>query len=317
MRYSNIAVGLTLSVLGFATSAFCEVVEKAKPKAEQTKASEAADEAADQRKIASKLRDILDPVSIENASAKEAFKWWAKTSGISLVLDWKQMEEDGLDPEKKINIEMRNVPAGQVLGLLMKQASPDAPLLFEVTPWYIQITTKARADRVMVTRFYDIQDLVHERPPVRAAPKFDLGSALSSGGGGGGKGGSGGGGGGGSSGGSIFSGSGSDASAPKTGEAGKSAEAQKLIDTVTGSVEPEIWESRGGPASITYLRGFLVVRAPVYVQAQIGLPSRDDTPRPIVGTGGGPDPAEKPTDRPGKGVAGISSSPSKVGGVAR
>lgn len=291
-----------VGLVGWPALAFCEVAADK----EKVKAAVASSEPEDKRKIETKLRDIVDPVRIDNASARDAFKWWANTTGISLVIDWRQMEEDGLDPEKKINIDLHNIPAGKVLAMLMKQSSPDTALLYEITPWYIQITTKSRADRELVTRFYDITDMVHERPPMRAAPKFDLSSALSSGGGGG-KGGGGGGGGGSS----IFTSS--EDSGKGRGEAGKSAEAQKLIDTITGSIEPEIWESKGGPATITYLRGFLVVKAPVYVQAQIGLPTRDDTPRPVVGFGGGAD----PSDKPAAGVAGVSSTTTKVGGVAK
>jgi hypothetical protein len=304
MRHFQVAVALTLLSLAFAAPTFAEKPAEKNP--QKADLSGDTNEAADSKAILRRLNDQIDPVHLENAKAKDAFKWWATTTGVSIVIDWRQMEEDGVDADKAINVDLHNVPAGKMLGLLMKQTSPDTQLMYEVTPWYIQITTKARAARTLVTRFYDVSDLVHEPLPVRSAPKLDLSSALNSS-----KGGSS----------SILGGGGGERSAVV---GSKDAAAKQLIDAITNSIEPDLWEARGGESTISYFRGFLVVKAPVFVHAQIGLPVQGNTPRPIIGTGGGgsgggeKDLGDKPTDRPGYGVGGVSSfSPSKTGGVAK
>jgi hypothetical protein len=295
MRHIQAAAAMTFISCVLLAPAFAEKPDEIAAK--QAALSEDAD-TGDVKAVQRRLGDLVDPVRIENASAKDAFKWWAKTTGVSLVIDWRQMEEDGIDPEKRIDVDLHNVPAGKLLGLLMKQTSPDVQLLYEVTPWYIQITTKARAAKTLVTRFYDVSDLVHEPTPVRAVPKLDLASALNAGKDGGA---------------SVLGGNAGDSQRAKTDGS------QQLIDAITTTIEPDLWENRGGPCSISFFRGFLVVKAPVFVQVQIGLPTQTNSPRPIIGTAGGPDKVadEKPTDRPGHGVAGISSTPSKVGGIAK
>src|SRR4051812_30742130 len=57
-----------------------------------------------------------------------------------------------------------NAPAAQVLSLLMQQASPDQDLVYESTPWFMQVMTKTEANRHPVVRIYDVGDLIHEIP---------------------------------------------------------------------------------------------------------------------------------------------------------
>ena len=94
-----------------------------------------------------------------------------------------------------------------------------------------------------------------------------------SGGGGRSKSSSGGGGGGGSSGGGggsggLFNNSNQDRN--KEPAKTKDQRAQDLVDLIINPVRPDIWKENGGPASIRYFNGNLIISAPRSVHEAIG-----------------------------------------------
>lgn len=247
---------------------------------------------------------VIDLVDIDSAKAKDVFRWWSNTTGIPLVINWREMEAAGIDPETPIDLHLRNAPAVSVLSLFMKALSTEQPLLYQINEHYIRIMTKAEADKDTVTLVYDIKDLITSIPKFESAPSFNLVDALSntsSGGGGGG---------GPQASTNIFE-QNADPEATKT-DAEKGEELAQLIREM---IEPTIWQELGGQSSsIKYFHGRLVVKAPRYVHAQIGFPV----------TGGGsstskvgrfsvlaPSKPVKSTD-----VAGVNPNADKVAGVA-
>jgi len=210
-----------------------------------------------------KLGNVVEHASLDNVPAKQAFAWWAKNSGVPLMINWEKMAGDGVDPEQRISLDLRNVPAGKLLSLMMKQISAtaegDKVLLFNLTPWYIQIMTKAEANRHPVIRIYDVRDLMHEAPRYDDQPDFDLNTAL---------------------GGNISRGGGSARGiASQGGTATVTQEPMlsnqqkgyQLAEHIRQTIEPAIWTNPEF-ASIRYFNGRLIVKAPVYVHAQIGIP---------------------------------------------
>ncbi len=214
------------------------------------------------RKPGQRLGDQVNPVQIDGVSARRAFQWWSTVTRIPLILNWDALAKLGIDPDKAITLDLHDVPASKVLGLMMRQLDTDhETLMYEVTPWYVEVLTKSMANQRPVTRVYDIHDLLIEVPDFEG-PSFDLNSALSS------SGNVGQGGGGGSTQ-SLF--------AQKTvvtgGPSTRAERARKIADLIQQTIEPSIWQANGGQyGSIKYYDGRLVVRAPQYVQDQIDLP---------------------------------------------
>jgi general secretion pathway protein D len=224
--------------------------------------------------IPQKMSSLIDEVTFDQTQASVAFNWWAARTGIPLVIDWNAMENDGVDPAQPITMELQTVPARLLLDALIRQASPDIQLIYEATPWYVQVMTKRQANRHPVMRVYDVADMVMHIPNFTNAPNFNLTSALSntnSGGGGGGGGSAGGGsGGGGSS--KLFSNS-NNSGNEKEDLPSKTERGQGLADTIRNSIEPSIWQTNGGEfSSVRYYNGRLIVNAPLYVHRQIGIP---------------------------------------------
>lgn len=225
-------------------------------------------EQSDQRPIVRRLTDRIDQVKIE-APAKDAFAWWSRTTKIPLVVNWNGLQEQGIDAEAPISLDLRNVPSGQVLGLLMTQTSSDHPLIFESSSSYIEIMTRDDANKRLVLRSYDIKDLLHA-PGEISVPSFNISEAFESG-----------------------------SSRDRSGESdhdrnlfdddsGTSSSAQRVMDKspeqrgdeiaqiIRDTVEPDVWRDNGGSASIRYFQGKLLVNAPLYVHSQIGLSADND-----------------------------------------
>ena len=229
-----------------------------------------------QRSVSQRLRNVLHPIVIENATAREAFEWWSHTTRISLVINWDAMLIDGVDPQTPITLDLQYVPADRLLELLLRAAAPhdtETQFVYDVEPGYIHVLTKRQANRMPVTRVYDVADLVMDIPHFDDAPSFDLRDALSntSSGGGGRSGDSG-----------LLS---DDRDRTRRPTLTKAQRGQRLAQLVRDTIEPTIWREAGGEAaSIRYFDGRLVVTAPKYVHRQIGIPVRTPGLPPIGGS---------------------------------
>jgi len=231
----------------------------------------------EERPIAERMGDLIGPINLDDVPAKRAFEWWSKSANVPLVMNWDKLAREGIDPDARIKLNLNSVPAKKVLKLLVQQMS-ETSMVIETTEWYVRVMTKGEANLSPVTRVYDIGDLMHDVQPVGNAPRFDLGSALSNTNSGGGGSGTSGQSSGGSSGNSqsIFEKTDSKENRTMRTETERSDEIAKMI---TETIEPEIWASAGGTATIKYFRGRLIVHAPIYVHEQIGMP---ESSRPVT-----------------------------------
>lgn len=234
-------------------------------------------------------------VNFDQTPAKEAFAFVKKALGTDIVFRWSTDPgaTSGLDPETPITLTATNAPALAVLESMLEQATTE-PSTWQLRSGYIEVGPKSRlnARNAQETRIYPIRDLLFQPPNFTNAPEFNLNDAISQGGqqGGGGGGGSGGGGFGGGGGGGGGFGGGGGGGGNIIGTPGAQPErpaaeerAQELIDLIQNTVEPDAWMDPT-VASIRYYDGMLIVRAPDYVQRQIGgygmMMAQDPQPRP-------------------------------------
>lgn len=223
-------------------------------------------------------------VNFDQTPAKDAFAYVKRVLGVDIVYRWSTDPgaTSGLDPEAPITLNATGAPALAVIERMLEQATNE-PATWQLRDGYVEVGTKSRlnARNAQETRIYPIRDLLFEPPMFDNAPDFNLGDAISQGGqsGGGGGGGGNGGGFGGGGGGGGFGGGGSGGGGgggPPIGDPGdppprRPAEerAQELIDLITNTVEPDAWIDPT-VATIRYYDGMLIVRAPDYVQRQLG-----------------------------------------------
>ncbi|MEM9913621.1 MAG: hypothetical protein AAF911_01515 [Planctomycetota bacterium] len=216
-------------------------------------------EAEAQREINRKLAARIDFVA-SSISVREALLAWAGQTQVPLVIDWEAMELDGVDPGVEIDVELSGVRADTVLLVLMNSMSTDLRFVAEANPWGVQLRSRERANRDVVTRVYDVRDLVMEVPHFTDAPSLSLTDALSNTGRGGE----------GASVGIFDVEEFSEEDRPLT----RQERGDLLVQLVRDMIEPDIWQENGGEFSrVRYRDGRMIVRAPLYVHVRIGRPA--------------------------------------------
>ena len=216
--------------------------------------------------------------------ARDAINYLKTVLGIDIIGRWNDDRVGlGLDPDSPINLKAENQNALTVLEIVLSQCEDLEESTWQLRNGYVEVGTKERlaAKNAQELRYYPIRDLLFDPPMFDNAPSLDLDSALNQGnnggtgggGGGGGGGFGGGGGGGGGTGGGGGGGGGSLFADPDDPPArvSEAEKAQEIINLILEIVEPDAWVDNGGDwASIRYYSGVLIVRAPDFVQRQIG-----------------------------------------------
>jgi uncharacterized membrane protein YgcG len=204
-------------------------------------------------------------VKLDGVAFKDALDFVQDLSGANLHVNWAALQSAGVTKDSVIDVHLRGVPLRKILNVILSEAAAgNAVLTYYVDENVIEITTLELADKVLITRVYPVDDLLMDVPDFTDAPTVDLSQTGSTGttagvGGGGG----------GSSSSSIFGGGGGGGSDTTVS---RQQRAQQLIDLITSIIRPEIWQANGGPASIRFFNGSLIVTAPRSVQEAIDGP---------------------------------------------
>lgn len=215
---------------------------------------------ADSAKMA--LMRKIPQVNLAGVSLVDALDFVRDVSSANLHINWKAIEATGVGKDTQVNLRARDVRLEKVLTLLLNEASGGSDMLtFYVDAGVIEITTREEADKQMFTRVYPIQDLIVEIPDF-AGPDFNItqnNTPTSGGGGGGGGGGQG-----------PFGGGGGSNREDNNTQMTREERAQQLIDIITDTIRPDIWQKNGGTAAIRHFNGNLIVTAPRSVHEMIG-----------------------------------------------
>jgi len=221
----------------------------------RTNAAKAAAQRAKAHRTASTMQRGVPTVTLERVPARDAIAWISRASGVTIVVHWRKLEtEYGIDPQQPVDVLGNNISAARALDLVLKQMTVDRPLVWEVTPWYVEVMSKDQADARTSILVYPIGDLITDIPNFNNAPDFDLTKITE-------------------------------------GRQGDQANTSSLFDDITDTevrqtpreraeriaqlirdtIEPNIWRANGGLyASISIYRDMLIIRAPMYVHRRIG-----------------------------------------------
>ncbi len=215
---------------------------------------------ADPRRVSLERLHKNVEIDLEGSRLEDVVVFIAQYADLDLEPLWltDQGAITGLDKETRISVSVRNETVLELLERVLERAS--APLdqaTWQLTPaGGVQIGPRSRLNRASAVRIYDIQDLTFVVPDFVNVPELDLDSVLQQGsqrGGGGG-------------GGGLFN----DSNMQDLGEREEDS-AQRIVDILLQTVEPEQWLQNGGDgASLQYLHGNLIIRAPDYIHRQIG-----------------------------------------------
>jgi len=199
----------------------------------------------------------IPEVRMDGVPLTDAIDFIRDITGANIHVNWTALEATGVGRDAVVTTRLRNVPVKKALSVILAQASGDATrLAYYSDDGIIEITTRDIADSLLVTRTYFVDDILVDVPDFKG-PSFDLATSNSGGNAGG------------ASGGSLLK---DDDTGNKEKGKTKTERADNLVSLISQLVRPEIWESAGGPAKISYFRGYLIVSAPRSVHEQIGGP---------------------------------------------
>lgn len=200
-------------------------------------------------------RRIAD-VKFESTPFSDALDFLRDAGGINLRVDWKALEAAGIDKTVPVTFRLRNAPARKVLDTLLREAGAGNTLAYEVDDGLLEISTQEEMDKRLVTEVYDIRDLLFKPLDAGDPPEIEFQLEPVTRGGGGG------------SGSTLFGNSGGGAG--EQNNTTPEAKGEEIAAIIRALIRPEIWDTNGGPASIRFFNGTLIVSAPRSVQELIG-----------------------------------------------
>jgi type II secretory pathway component GspD/PulD (secretin) len=226
-------------------------------------------------------RRLSTPVnmSFNNATLRHVLDDLRDANGINIVVDERALQEEGVSLDSPVSIKLQNVSLKSALNLVLRNAH----LTYVIQNEVLNITTEGHAKGKLVTKAYQVADLVipientgEKAPPPLAPPApaaqraplptpvpgaYSLQGGMPAG--------------------SPLGPTGTPAS-PFGGPSGPNAVTvtqrgasntleEGLIRLITSSVQPRSWSDMGGPGSIDYfpLTFALVVNQTVEIQEQI------------------------------------------------
>jgi len=209
------------------------------------------------------LNERIDEVDFEEASLDQVIEFLDGLTEMQIVVRWQRLEDYGIERDKQITLNVRNLRLSQVLYMIMSEAGgPDLRLAYRASGNLLIISTEEDLGKEMVVRVYDVSDLLVRAPRFTNAPQLDLAGA-----GGQGMGGTGGMGGGQN----IFGGQGqSSQQEDEERDRDENADIDELIQLIVQTVEPDSWVDNGGLGTIQAFRNLLVVRNNFLVHQALG-----------------------------------------------
>jgi uncharacterized membrane protein YgcG len=210
------------------------------------------------------LNERIEEVSFQDAPLDAVMSWLGELTPMNVVVRWQVLIDAGIERDKPITMQVKNLRLSQVLWMIMDEAGgPDLKLAYRASGELLIISTAEDLGKEMVVRVYDVSDLLVRAPRFTGAPRMDLSNNQGSGGQGGG------------SGQSVFGGgSGGGGQNEDDDNRGNNqdddADIQELIALIVQTVEPDSWADNGGLGTIQSFRNLLVVRNNILVHQALG-----------------------------------------------
>lgn len=205
-------------------------------------------------------------------SLRDALNEIGRKANVPITGLWRQGDSGaGLDPERIVVMEIPPASCADALHAIADALSREGePVTWQQARVGVEFGPRSLLWRssAMRVKVYDVSDLLLYKPAFVSAGISPPASSTSSGSGTGSSGGSG-----------TSTGT---CTVDTSAEIRRAAARDDLITLIQLTVEPEAWESRGGPCTITHAQGLVVVRAPDFVHRQIESPRPRPRPRPPV-----------------------------------
>lgn len=215
------------------------------------------------------LNQTITEITFEAAPLEQVMDWVTETTHANVVVRWQVLEDAGVERDKPISLRVKNLSLAQILWMIMNEAGgSDLKLAYRASGNLLVLSTADDLGKEMITKVYDIADLLVNVPQFTNAAQLDPAQALQGvGQGGGGVGGGGGGGGGGQN---LFQ----QGQGRGGGENDRDLQGdiERLVTLITDTIEPDSWQQNGGRGSVRAFRNLLIVHNTPLVHQRIAGP---------------------------------------------
>lgn len=211
------------------------------------------------------LNQRVPEITFQEQPLEQVMEWLTDYTGMNVSVRWQMLEDNGIERDKPISIKARNLRLSQILWMIMNEAGgSDIKLAYRASGNLIILSTHEDLGKDMITRVYDVGDLLLRIPRFTNAAQLNPSDALNQAGQGGGSGGGGGGGGG-----NLFE---DNEDNDNDDQQDSTNDMQALVDIITGTIEPDTWNINGGQGAILTLRRQIIVRNSILVHQLLGGP---------------------------------------------
>lgn len=203
------------------------------------------------------MKIMVENAEFDEMPFEEFVEWLERLTQANVVVRWPVLESAGIAKDRPLTLKQKNLPLGKLLPLAFEALTRDlegVELAVKANGNLLLITTRADLNSKLVTRSYDIEALRI------VVPDFKGNRVNIDGAGHGGR----------QAGGLVQSGSGNTRKDPTI-----DAETQRLIDVITGLIDPPSWKVNGGKGTIAVFKSNLIIRnseeAHDAIQALLGV----------------------------------------------
>ncbi len=210
------------------------------------------------------LNQRLPEVQIVEQPFEQVVEWLSELTRMSIVVRWQTLEDAGIDRDASVSIKARNLRFSQVLWLLMNQVGgSDIQLAYRASGTLLVLSTEEDLGKEMITKVYDVSDLLLSIPRAARTQAFDVTQGL-------GQGGQGGGGGGGGGQGMFQQNQQNQQNQNEDVQNQDNLQIETLMEIIRDTVEPDSWRENGGQGSVTAFRRLLIVHNTILVHQRLG-----------------------------------------------
>ncbi|MBK8267463.1 MAG: hypothetical protein IPK83_03820 [Planctomycetes bacterium] len=113
------------------------------------------------------MKKIVVEVDIKDMSLEELAEWINRDTGANVIVRWKLLEKEGITRASKISVKARNINIRQLLALSflhLTQSKPSVELSAQARGNTIIISTRKDHNSKMITRVYEVADLIQDMP---------------------------------------------------------------------------------------------------------------------------------------------------------
>ncbi len=202
------------------------------------------------------LHQRLPEVTVRDLPFTQVMDFIADLTRLNIVVRWQTIEDAGIPRDKPLSIHVKNLRLAQVLWLVMNEAGgTDVKLAYRASGTLLVLSTAEDLDREMVTKVYDVSDLLArvrsaDRTPAIKPPQGAPDDSNT-----------------------IFDEPRTRSYPPEpseVGSTGQTPEMRDLIALIRDTIEPDSWNEHGGLGTIHSYRGLLVIRNTLLVHQRIG-----------------------------------------------